>query len=101
MKSDSRLPRALFVVLVFVGFLQTRHTAMTLPPVLAIHFVNGGAPNGWQTQSQFFVLGLILLGVCMLVAIWDSADHRGDSPGAGERAEQGHIGSRQNGGKRR
>jgi uncharacterized membrane protein len=67
MKSDSRLPRALFVVLVFVGFLQTRHTAMTLPPVVAVHFVKGGAPNGWQTQSQMFVLGLILLGVCVLV----------------------------------
>jgi uncharacterized membrane protein len=67
MNSDSRLRRALFVVLVFVGFLQTRHTAMTLPPVVAVHFVQGGAPNGWQTQSQMFTLGLILLGVCVLV----------------------------------
>jgi hypothetical protein len=67
MKSDSRLPRALFVVLAFVGFLQTRHTAMTLPPVVAVHFVKGGAPNGWQTQSQMFVLGLILLVVCAVV----------------------------------
>ena len=67
MKSDSRLPRALFVVLVFLGFLQTRHTAMTLPPVVAVHFVKGGAANGWQTQSQMFTLGLVLLVVCVVV----------------------------------
>jgi uncharacterized membrane protein len=67
MKSDRRLPHALFVVLVLVGFLQTRHTAMTLPPVVAVHFVKGGAPNGWQTQSQMLMLALVLLGVCVLV----------------------------------
>jgi uncharacterized membrane protein len=67
MKSDHRLPRALFVVLVLVELLQTRHTAMTLPPVVAVHFVKSGAPNGWQTQSQMFMLGLAGLGVCVLV----------------------------------
>src|ERR1700693_987698 len=67
MKSDDRLPRALFVVLVLAELLQTRHTAMTLPPVVAVHFVKSGAPNGWQTQSQMFMLGFARLGVCVLV----------------------------------
>ena len=39
-----------------------------MPPVLATHFGGRGAPNGWQTQSQFFVLEIVLLGVCLLLA---------------------------------
>jgi uncharacterized membrane protein len=65
---NSRLPSAVFVVLAFVGFLQARRFAATMPPVLATHFGGSGAPNGWQTQSQFFVLEVVLLGVCLLLA---------------------------------
>jgi uncharacterized membrane protein len=62
------LPSAVFVFLVFVGFLQARRFAATMPPVLATHFGGSGAPNGWQTQSQFFTLEMVLLGVCLLLA---------------------------------
>jgi uncharacterized membrane protein len=65
---NSRLPSAVFVLLVFVGFLQARKFAASMPPVLATHFGGSGAPNGWQTQSQFFVLEIVLLGVCLLLA---------------------------------
>jgi uncharacterized membrane protein len=65
---SSRLPTAVFAVLAFVGFLQARMVAATMPPVVATHFGSSGAPNGWQTQSQFFTLELILLGVCLLLA---------------------------------
>jgi uncharacterized membrane protein len=68
MTPNSRLPSAVFVVLAFVGFLQARRFAATMPPVLATHFGGSGAPNGWQTQSQFFVLEVVLLGVCLLLA---------------------------------
>jgi uncharacterized membrane protein len=68
MPSSSRLPRAAFVFLAFVGFLQARAFAATMPPVLATHFGHSGAPNGWQTQAQFFTLEVILLGVCLLLA---------------------------------
>jgi uncharacterized membrane protein len=66
----SRLPSAVFVFLVFAGFLQARKFAATMPPVLATHFGGSGAPNGWQTQSQsqFFVLEIVMLGVCLLLA---------------------------------
>jgi uncharacterized membrane protein len=67
-KPSSRLPTAVFAVLAFVGFLQARLFAATIPPVVATHFGISGAPNGWQTQSQFFTLELILLGVCLLLA---------------------------------
>ena len=68
MTPSSRLPSAVFVLLAFVGFLQARRFAATMPPVLATHFGGSGAPNGWQTQSQFFILELTLLGVCLLLA---------------------------------
>ena len=66
MTPNSRLPSAVFVFLVFVGFLQARKFAATMPPVLATHFGGSGAPNGWQ--SQFFILEIVLLGVCLLLA---------------------------------
>jgi uncharacterized membrane protein len=65
---NSRLPSAVFVFLVFVGFLQARKFPATMPPVLATHFGGSGAPNGWQTQSEFFILEIVLLGVCLLFA---------------------------------
>jgi len=39
-----------------------------MPPVLATHFGASGVVNGWQTQSQYFVLEVVLLGVCLLLA---------------------------------
>jgi uncharacterized membrane protein len=68
MSLNSRLPSAVFVLLVFVGFLQARMFAASMPPVLATHFGGSGAPNGWQTQAQFFTLEIVLLGVCLLLA---------------------------------
>jgi uncharacterized membrane protein len=62
------LPSAIFVVLAFVGFLQARRFAATMPPVLATHFGGSGAANGWQTQSQYFIAEVVLLGVCLLLA---------------------------------
>jgi uncharacterized membrane protein len=68
MTSDRRLPSAVFVLLAFVGFLQARMFASTMPPVVATHFGSDGAANGWQTQSQFFTLEVVLLGVSLLLA---------------------------------
>jgi uncharacterized membrane protein len=68
MTSSSRIPSAAFVLLAFIGFLQARMFAATMPPVVATHFGSSGAPNGWQTQSQFFVLEVVLLGVSVLLA---------------------------------
>ena len=68
MTSSSRIPSAAFVLLAFIGFLQARMFAATMPPVVATHFGSSGAPNGWQTQSQFFILEVVLLGVSLLLA---------------------------------
>lgn len=62
-----RVPQAVFVLLVFLGFLQARNFAAALPGVMATHFGASGAANGWQTKGQFFVVELVMLGVCLLI----------------------------------
>src|ERR1700749_4907397 len=47
-----RVPQAVFVLLVFLGFLKERNFA---------------AANGCQTKSQFFIVELVMLGVCLLI----------------------------------
>jgi uncharacterized membrane protein len=68
MPPSSRLPTGVFVLLMLLGVGQARKFAMTMPPVVATHFGSSGAPNGWQSQTAFFTLELLLLGVCLLVA---------------------------------
>src|SRR5215475_126432 len=62
-----RVPQAVFLLLAFLGFLQAKTFASGVPGVVATHFGSSGAPNGWQTQGQFFFLELIMLGVCLLI----------------------------------
>ena len=68
MTSNNRLPSSLFAFLVLLGVIQARQFAKGMPPVLATHFGGNGLPNGWQSQSQFFTLEIVLLGVCLLLA---------------------------------
>ena len=63
----ARVPQAVFVLLAFLGFLQARNFANAMPNVMATHFGASGSANGWQTKGQFFVLEIVLLGVCLLV----------------------------------
>ena len=62
-----RVPQAVFVLLVFLGFLQARNFAAAMSGVMATHFGASGAPNGWQSKDQFFLLEIVLLGVCLLI----------------------------------
>jgi uncharacterized membrane protein len=62
-----RTPQAVFLLLVFFGFLQARNFAAGVPGVMATHFGASGAANGWQTRGQFFVVELVMLGVCILI----------------------------------
>jgi len=66
-KRKVRVPQAVFVLLVFLGFLQARNFAAAMPSVMATHFGASGSANGWQTKGQFFLLELIMLGVCLLI----------------------------------
>src|SRR5580704_235844 len=62
-----RVPQAVFVLLVFLGFLQARNFATAMPGVMATHFGASGSANGWQTKGQFFFLEIVMLGVCLLI----------------------------------
>jgi hypothetical protein len=66
--SNSRLPRSAFVFLVLLGMLQARMFSLTMPPVVATHFGRSGAPNGFQSQSQFFTLEMVQLAVSLFLA---------------------------------
>jgi uncharacterized membrane protein len=63
---SSRLPGSIFFFLVLVGAVQAHFYASRLPDTLASHFRGAGTPNGWQTQSAFF---LTELGVVALAAV--------------------------------
>ena len=62
-----RVPQAVFVLLVFLGFLQARNFAAAMPGVMATHFGASGSANGWQSKDQFFFVEIVLLGVCLLI----------------------------------
>jgi uncharacterized membrane protein len=62
-----RVPQAVFLLLVFLGFLQARNFANGVPGVMATHFGASGSANGWQTKGQFFFLEFVMLGVCVLI----------------------------------
>jgi uncharacterized membrane protein len=62
-----RVPQAVFALLVFLGFLQARNFANAMPGVMATHFGALGSANGWQTKGQFFIVEIVMLGVCLLI----------------------------------
>lgn len=62
-----RVPQAVFALLVFLGFLQARNFANAMPGVMATHFGASGSANGWQTKGQFFIVEIVMLGVCLLI----------------------------------
>jgi uncharacterized membrane protein len=66
-KRKVRVPQAVFVLLVFLGFLQARNFAQAMPSVMATHFGASGAANGWQSKGQFFFLEIVLLVVCLFI----------------------------------
>lgn len=62
-----RMPQAVFLLLVFLGFLQARNFAEAMPRVMATHFGASGSANGWQTKGEFFVVEIVMFGVCLLI----------------------------------
>ena len=67
MTSNVRLPTSIFVFLVLAGALQAHAYASKLPAVVASHFTGPGTPNGWQTQSAFFLTELIVVVMAAVV----------------------------------
>ena len=84
-----RVPQAVFV---FAGIprisCRREISPAAVPGVMATHFGASGAANGWQTKGQFFVVELVMLGVCLLIGFGVPCDYRRRAAFAGEFAEQ-------------
>lgn len=63
---NSRLPKLIFVVLVLYAAVHFASEYPQLPAVVASHFNERGAPNGYQTKQSFF--GVLII-VCVVVAV--------------------------------
>lgn len=62
----SRLPKLIFVLLVFYAAVHFSYSYAQLPEVVASHFNASGAANGWQPKSAFFT---VFVGVSMLALL--------------------------------
>jgi uncharacterized membrane protein len=65
---SSRLPVSIFVFLALVGAVQAHSYASRMPPTMASHFGSSGSANGWQTQSGFFTLEVIVVVLAAVIA---------------------------------
>jgi uncharacterized membrane protein len=63
---DSRWPKLIFILLVLYAIVHFSYYYPQLPAVVASHFNERGAVNGWQTKSGFFIV-LILASVIAAV----------------------------------
>jgi uncharacterized membrane protein len=53
---DSRLPTAVYFVLLLFGLLHFAQLYPQLPERIASHFAGDGTPNGWSSKQSFFIL---------------------------------------------
>jgi uncharacterized membrane protein len=54
--SQNGVPRALFVVILLAAIAQAIYAFPQMPERMASHFAASGAPNGWMTKEQFFIV---------------------------------------------
>jgi uncharacterized membrane protein len=64
---DSRLPKLIFVVLALYAAVHFSAIYPQLPNVVASHFDERGAANGWQTKQAFFTVFVGVTALCVLI----------------------------------
>jgi uncharacterized membrane protein len=64
---DSRLPKLIFVVLALYAAVHFSAIYRQLPNVVASHFDERGAANGWQTKQAFFTVFVGVTALCVLI----------------------------------
>jgi uncharacterized membrane protein len=65
--SGKQFARVLFFLIILLAIAQCAHDFPLLPDRLASHFAASGAPNGWMTKSQFFLLYAVMLLPALIV----------------------------------
>lgn len=66
--NDSRLPAALYVLLLVLGVQQWVRAYPQLPHSMASHFDAFGTPNGWQPKQAFFLVTSVAIAMTVLTS---------------------------------
>lgn len=66
--NNSKLPAAIFLLMLLVALFESVHLYPQLPERMASHFAANGQPNGWQSKQDFFLLTAIVVLVCSVVS---------------------------------
>ncbi len=68
--SSKVIARGLFFFIALMAFAQCIHDFPLLPDRMASHFTASGAPNGWMTKTQFFMVFAIVFLLALFVEFW-------------------------------
>jgi uncharacterized membrane protein len=65
---NTRLPGCIFLLLVLLGAVRANLYAAHMPATLASHFGAHGMANGWQSQTGFFTLDVLVTVLAAVIA---------------------------------
>jgi uncharacterized membrane protein len=68
--SSKAIPRSLFSIIALMAIAQSIHDFPLLPDRMASHFAASGAPNGWMSKPQFFIVFAIVFLPALFVEFW-------------------------------
>ena len=68
--SDSRLPTAVYFLLLVFGVWHFAQVYPQLPERMASHFSADGTPNGWSPKQAFFILMAMITAVTAIPAFF-------------------------------
>jgi uncharacterized membrane protein len=64
---STRTPKILFLLILVFALGDCVHYFPLLPDRMASHFGANGMPNGWMTETQFFIVYAIFVGVAAFI----------------------------------
>ena len=71
--SGNSLPRGSFIVILVAAIAQAIYAFPQMPERMASHFAASGAPNGWMTKEQFFIVYAITFLPAIFLEFWMGA----------------------------
>ncbi len=89
--SSKVIARGLFFAIALMAIAQCIHDFPLLPDRMASHFAASGAPNGWMTKIQFFIVFAIVFLPALFVEFWLHAQNRKNTRSQNQSAEQGVL----------
>src|SRR5450631_3005064 len=68
--SSKVIARGLFIAIALMAIVQCIHDFPLLPDRMASHFAASGAPNGWMSKTQFFIVFAVVFLPALFVEFW-------------------------------